>query len=206
MPIESPAGRSRPADSGAGSDVNSRRNGCHACSVDLLVLVASAAVAVAFTPLAALAAKADGEGGTGTGAGAEGSRLRRAGGQGSREVHRRCGDGRRHHRLGGEERLGGQVLRRFLDTNGDNTRRSVVLLQGRHRGLSRHRRQLQQQGRPVPLAGHRRHAVGPRRRRERPHRFLEGDFGRGSHRRSSSPPCATAMRPAFSACCSRPTS
>ena len=40
------------------------------------------------------------------------------------------------------------------------------------------------------------------RERARPHRFVEGDLGRGSHRGSRRRACATATRPAFSGCCS----
>lgn len=70
-------------------------------------------------------------------------------------------------------------------------RRPVVLLLERRRGLSRHRPELQRQGRPVPLDEYRRHTLGARHERRRQDRHLETNLGRrsefrigASHRRS----------------------
>ena len=62
-------------------------------------------------------------------------------------------------------------------------RRSVELLQGRLGGLSRHRLELQRQGRPIPLVPHRRQPLGNQHQGGRNHRLLEVDLGRRGHGR-----------------------
>ncbi len=57
-------------------------------------------------------------------------------------------------------------------------RRPVELLQGRPGGLSRHRLQLQRQGRPVSLVPHRRQPLGAGHQRGRRDRLVEVDLGR----------------------------
>ena len=52
----------------------------------------------------------------------------------------------------------------------------MELLPQRPGSLSRHRRRLQRQGRPVPLVSHRRHTVGSRSRREWQDRRLEANL------------------------------
>ena len=101
---------------------------------------------------------------------------------GSRQVQNPCQEDRRPRGLDRRE-----PRRRDLAEVRRHQRRQrrgpVELLQGRPGGLSRHRFQLQRQGRPVSLVPHRRQPLGPESERGRRDRVLEGDFRRGGHRR-----------------------
>ena len=79
--------------------------------------------------------------------------------RGGRQVYDHSTKSRRQERLdrGRRQRPDPAQVRRHQRRQ---RRRSMELLQGRHRGLSRHRHRFQRQGRPVPLVQHGRHPLG----------------------------------------------